>query len=299
MERSTTVMTGASRGIGLVAAQHLLATDRDLQLVVLGRVPAELAGPRVTAIPADLSSLADVHRAATEVTTLLDAGLPPLRGLIANAGIQHSDARTTTVDGHEATFAVNVIANHLILRVLADRFTTPARVVITTSDTHFGDLKHNLGMVPAPRWRDPEVLAAPGAFPKPDSAPAGRTAYSTSKLATVHQVHELARRLPPGVEVLAHNPGFVPGTGLTRNAGPAVRFTAKHFLPLLARTPIATDVTTAGRHLAESLTRPITSGDYVDRDHVADSAPQSYDRDREARLWAVLDELCGTWVPAR
>lgn len=40
--------------------------------------------------------------------------------------------------GFEPTFAVNVLANYLLIRLLADRFTAPARIVITSSDTHAG-----------------------------------------------------------------------------------------------------------------------------------------------------------------
>jgi hypothetical protein len=55
-------------------------------------------------------------------------------------------------------------------------FAIPARITLTVSGTHFGDLRHNLGLVPGPAQRDPEVLAAPGVFEKPRSTAAGRTA---------------------------------------------------------------------------------------------------------------------------
>jgi hypothetical protein len=58
--------------------------------------------------------------------------------------------------------------------------------VITTSDTHFGNFRHNMGMVPAPQWRSPRDLMAPGTTAATDTLAAGRTAYSTSKLAVIH-----------------------------------------------------------------------------------------------------------------
>ncbi|MCZ4125163.1 hypothetical protein [Streptomyces sp. H39-S7] len=51
-----------------------------------------------------------------------------------------------------------MLANHLFVRLLQDRFTAPARIVITASDTYFGDFKHNMGMVPGPAWQAPGVL---------------------------------------------------------------------------------------------------------------------------------------------
>jgi NAD(P)-dependent dehydrogenase (short-subunit alcohol dehydrogenase family) len=128
----------------------------------------------------------------------------------------------------ETTFAVNVLANHVLIGELREHFLPPARIVITTSDTHFGDFKHNMGMVPGPVWREPSELATPGSADKADSARAGRIAYSTSKLAVVYYVHGLARRLPAGVEVFSFNPGLVPGTGLQRDADAISRILFTH-----------------------------------------------------------------------
>lgn len=307
---ATVVMTGASRGIGRVAAEHLLRTSPDVHLIVVTRGPsgaalaAELAagpgpgsdpGPyTVSHVEADLGSLAAVRSAAAGLRDRLDRGdLPPLRGFAGNAGMQYTDAHTEGGDGYEATFTVNVLANHLFVRLLQDRFTAPARIVITTSDTHFGDLRHNMGMVPGPVWQDPEVLARPGAFAKPGTAAAGRTAYSTSKLATLYLVHEYARRLPAGVDAVAYNPGFVPATGLARNAGPAARFAVRRLLPALTLTPLATSRHTAGRRLADIATGRLAAptGAYVDRDRVARSSAESYDPEREAALWAAVERL--------
>lgn len=220
----TIVMTGASRGIGLIAAEQILAEEPDTHLVILARGTVDdlaARGRNVSVIRADLASLRSTADAAAEVAARLDAGaLPPLRALVCNAGIQYTNDLTETVDGFEATFAVNVLANHVLVRHLHDRLQAPGRIVITVSDTHFGDLRHNLGMVPGPRWFPADALARTGAFPNPESTTAGRTAYSTSKLAAIYLVHEYARRLPSGIAVLGYNPGFVPGTDLARDADP-------------------------------------------------------------------------------
>lgn len=288
----TIVMTGASRGIGAIAAAKILEDDPNVHLVLVGRSPGA-ASDRTTFVQADLTSADATAAAGRAIAASLRAGeLPPLDGIAGNAGIQYTDARTSTADGFEATFAVNVLANHVLVRELRECLRVPSRIVITVSDTHFGDLKHNLAMVPGPVWKSPEVLARVGAFDKPDSAAAGRTAYSTSKLAAIYQVHALSRSLPEGVEIISFNPGFVPGTELGRNAGPVSRFVMKRFLPLLARTPVATTPAQAGAALADVMSGavPAGNGDYVDRRRVVRSSEESYDETREAELMAFLSE---------
>jgi NAD(P)-dependent dehydrogenase (short-subunit alcohol dehydrogenase family) len=299
----TIVMTGASRGIGRAAAEQILRRSPETHLVVVARkspgVPPALGagGHAVSHVPADLASLGSVRSAATEIRDRLDRGeLPPLSGFVGNAGAQHTDALTESPDGFEATFAVNVLAHHVFVRLLQDRFTAPARIVITTSDTHFGDFRHNLGMVPAPDWRSPDVLARPGAFPRPHTTFAGRTAYSTSKLAAIHLVHEYARRLPAGTDAVSYNPGLVPGTGLARNADPFSRFAMRRILPALTLTPLATGRATAGRRLADVVLGTIQAptGSYVDRDRLDRSSVESYDRAREAELWEAAERFSAT-----
>lgn len=296
----TLLLTGGTRGIGRAAAAELLRRDPGTHLVLLGRAAsarvtaAELGAARVTPLAADLADLRSVHRAALELGRLLDSGdVPPLRTVGANAGLQLSDALHTTPDGFETTFAVNVLANHVLLRSLEPWLRAPARVVVTVSDTHFGDLRHSGGLVPAPRWADPAVLARPGAFARPSTAVAGRTAYSTSKLAAVHLVHAWARHLPAGVDVLSYNPGFVPGTDLARDAGPVARFVVRRMLRALTLTPLVDDVDTAGRRLAAALLGdvPAPTGAYVDRTRAVPSSPASYDEARERALWRLGDQV--------
>lgn len=290
----TIVMTGASRGIGRIAAQRVLRESPDAHLVVIARdsTGARLDG-EVSHVVADLRSLESTRSAAAEVRDRLGRELPPLRCFVGNAGVQHTDDLTSGPEGFESTFMVNVLAQHVFVRALEDRFTAGGRIVLTASDVHFGDLRHNLGIVPAPAWKSPDVLARTHAFGAPATATAGRTAYATSKLAVIHLVHEYARRLPAEVDVVAYNPAFVPGTGLARNAGPISRFAMRRVLPLLALTPFATRPEDAGRWLADLVlgnTRAPT-GSYVDRDRVAPSSAESYDPAREHELWEAAERL--------
>lgn len=298
----TIVMTGASRGIGRIAAERILRRSPDAHLLVVARgssgapLAAELreGGHTVSHVEADLGSLESVRSAATEIRDRLERGdLPPLRGFVGNAGMQYTNALTEGPDGLESTFTVNVLANHVFVRLLEDRFVSPARIVITVSDTHFGDFRHNLGMVPGPAWRSPDALARTGAFPKPDTATGGRTAYSTSKLAAIYLVHEYARRLPAGIDAVAYNPGFVPGTDLARNADPVSRFAMRRILPVMTLTPFATTRSAAGGYLADLVlgTTQAPTGSYVDRGRVARSSEESYDPQRERELWDAAERF--------
>ncbi|MBF6465196.1 SDR family NAD(P)-dependent oxidoreductase [Nocardia beijingensis] len=304
---STIVMTGASRGIGRVAAERILRASPQAHLVVAARgstgarLAAELGagGRSVSHVEVDLGAPDSVRSAAAEIRGRLDRDeLPPLHGFVGNAGMPYTNALTEGPGGFESTFAVNVLANHLLIRLLEDRFDPPARIVITVSDTHFGDLRHNLGMVPGPVWRPPDVLARPGAFREPRSTTAGRTAYSTSKLAAIYLVHEYARRLRAGIDVIGFNPGFVPGTGLARHAGPASRFAMRRILPALTLTPFAIGRVTAGRYLADVVVGATAAptGAYVDRGRVARSSEESYDPRREAELWDALERFIAPYA---
>ncbi|MDJ0396772.1 SDR family NAD(P)-dependent oxidoreductase [Rhodococcus sp. G-MC3] len=284
----TVVMTGASRGIGTIAAGEILRRDPDAHLVVIGR-GAEAHSKRTTLIKADLASGAATRAAVARIAeSIADGGLPPLSGFVGNAGIQYSNNLVETEERIEATFAVNVRANHLVLRGLESSFGKTARVVVTVSDTHFGDFRHNLAMVPAPAWTSVARLARTEAFPNPKSAHAGRTAYSTSKLAAIYLVHAWSRRLP---HVVSFNPGFVPGTDLARNANALSRFAVKRILPAMTWTPVASTPARSGRALADVVLGTIatTNGDYVDRTPVTRSSDESYDTEREQELWDFLD----------
>lgn len=111
------------------------------QLVVLarGRAGRELcsalrrAGATVSLIETDLSSLDSVRAAVEALCARLDADeLPSLEALVLNAGAQFTNNLTQTPEGFEGTFAINALANHVLIGGLQDRLQTPARIVVTS-----------------------------------------------------------------------------------------------------------------------------------------------------------------------
>lgn len=298
----TIVMTGASRGLGYQAALSLLREDPDLYLAVTTRgdggeqLAAELAersgNPHVVAVPADLSSIASIRAAVLQISTLVtQSSLPPIDGFVGNAGLQLTSAARHSDDGLETTFAVNVVANYLFVQLLEPLLVAPSRVVLTTSDTHFGDFRHNMAMVPAPAWTSANDLSQPGA----DTAAAGRTAYSTSKLGVIYLTHALARNLPPSTQAFSFNPGLVPGTGLVRDGNALTRFMFRAVMPAMRITSKAQSAARAGNQLAAVISGKVSgpSGSYVDRHQVARSSDESFDVSRENELWLTMAALTG------
>jgi len=290
---ATAIVTGATGGLGRETARALLARGWHVVLAVRdpergARTAAELGGGEV--LPLDLASLEDVRA----VPARLDAAdRPPLRALVANAGIQLTDDAHTTRDGYELTFGVNHLAHFLLVELLRPRLQVPARIVLVSSGTHFGTLRQSLGY--RPRWRHPDELARPAAGPRPRSS--GRVAYATSKLAAIHHVHELARRLPAGITANAFDPSLMPGTGLARDFPAPLRAAWLSVLPrLVPLLPFAATTRASGEALAALAADPAwdgVSGAYVEGARAIRSSAESYDAAREAELWARSMALTG------
>ena len=118
-------MTGSTDGIGLAAARTLLGQGHR---VLLHARSAERGEPVVAAlrdeglpgeaelVVGDLASLEQVRALAGRL-----AELGPLDVLAHNAGVWvRGDTPRVTADGFETTFAVNVLAPHLLTALLAD-----------------------------------------------------------------------------------------------------------------------------------------------------------------------------------
>ncbi len=111
-------------------------------------------------------------------------------------------------------------------------------------------------------------------------------------------IHAYARRPPHGVDIVAYDPGVVPGTGLSREAATAVQFAMRTITPLTALTPRASTQQEAGQRLADVVLglTPASSGSYVDRTRETRSSAESYVPDREERLWTAVEELTSVFT---
>lgn len=130
----TILLTGATDGLGVLAAQML--AEQGHHLLLHGRRQARLdemvqdlsAQTRVTSYRCDLSSLRDVARMADEIA----ANHQQIDVIINNAGVLKAE-QTKTNEGLELRFAVNTIAPYLLTKKLLPSLPEGARVVSLSS----------------------------------------------------------------------------------------------------------------------------------------------------------------------
>jgi NAD(P)-dependent dehydrogenase (short-subunit alcohol dehydrogenase family) len=292
---TSVLVTGPTRGLGRALVDVLAARSPRPPLLLAGRTgTAELAAATgARAVDLHLDDLGAVARTAREVIGTVRSGVvAPLGAVVANAGLQLADRRQRSADGHELTFAVNVLAQHQLLRGLLPALAPGAHVVLLGSGTHYGD--RSMGLVAPPRWEDPRELARTDVGDDPGSPVAGQRAYATSKLAVVLLAHAWQRRHPE-LRVNVYDPGLMPGTGLARAMSPARQWAWRRVLPALRVLPGVTTPQASARHLAALAlgeAHPALRGGYVDIGRETRSSPASYHRAAEDRLWDVAEELC-------
>jgi light-dependent protochlorophyllide reductase len=288
----TAIITGASSGLGLECAHALLRSDPSWHVVLAVRdtgrgaeAVGQLAEPqRCTVMRLDLASLASV-RAFTE--TFRGSGLPPLRAIVCNAGVQVVSGTELTEDGVEMTFGVNHLGHFALVQGLLVELAHPARILVVSSGTH--DPSKHTGM-PDPRY----TSAADLAHPRAEQSADGRRRYTTSKLCNVLFAYELNRRLGDGVTVNAFDPGLMPGSGLARDYPPLQRLVWRYLLPALRVLPGVRSTRTSGRYLATLVNDARfdgVSGEYFDGLRPIRSSADSYDRDKALDLWETSERL--------
>ena len=138
-------------------------------------------------ITADLSTLGSVRWTARTINDRVTSGkIPPIRALVLNAAVQHTKGQTFTNDGLESSFAVNYLANFLlVLLLLPNMDKEKGRIIIVSSWTH--DPSHPLnGFIKDEKHKtilnDPKDLAKPKEDDiKGDEYNAGMRRYGMSK----------------------------------------------------------------------------------------------------------------------
>lgn len=225
LDDKVVLITGATGGIGRAAAMalanegpelFLLCRNRERGEATLAAIQAETGNDRTSLLLCDLSSQAEIRRAADEFLALGK----PLHVLLNNAGVLNF-WREDTVDGIEGTWAVNHLAYFLLTVLLLERMkeSAPARIVSVSSDAHAW-AKDRL---------DFDDLGG-------RNIANAMTRYGISKCANILFTRELARRLEgTGVTANCFHPGFV-GSGFATNNG-FVSAIAMRLLSAFNRTP--------------------------------------------------------------
>src|SRR5256712_1648097 len=197
MRGKVVVITGATSGIGAVAAEKLaamgarilvIARDRTRGEATLKRLRERAPGVAHHVYYADLSLLAEMKRVAHEIV----AAEPRIDVLINNAGALFG-RREMTSEGLESTFATNHLSYFVVTQQLRERLinSAPARVINVSSEAHRGMKVDFTDLQAASSYK-------------------GFRAYGRSKLCNILFTRELARQLKgTGVTINCLHPGFV------------------------------------------------------------------------------------------
>jgi NAD(P)-dependent dehydrogenase (short-subunit alcohol dehydrogenase family) len=277
MQDKTVVATGATSGIGEVAATKLAAMGARIVFVARDARRAEATLAKLEqAAPglghrfhiADLSLMADTRRVGEAIA----ASEPRIDALVNNAGAIFSQRRLTA-EGLEMTFALNHMAYFTLTAALRERLvaSAPARIVSTASAAH-----------KAAKFDLDDLQCA--------KSYSGWKAYSRSKLDNILFTRELARRLAgTGVTANCLHPGFVASRFGDEMGGWARRLFS------LAKTFAISPEDGADTivHLVAAPELTTVSGEYFVKRKVETPSAAARD-DRAARqLWEASEALAG------
>jgi NAD(P)-dependent dehydrogenase (short-subunit alcohol dehydrogenase family) len=275
MHGKTIVITGATSGIGEVAAIHLAEQGARIVFTAREKVRADATMEKLrrangavehSAHLADLSLLSEMKRVAGEI-----AQEPQIDVLINNAGAVFN-ARQETGDGLERTFALNHMSYFVITNLLLPNLKSGARIVSTASGAHqraklnFDDLQNRRGY-------------------------SGFPVYSRSKLCNILFTRELARRIAgTGVTANCLHPGFVATRFGDQSGGllsAGVR--AAKLLGAISQEEGAKTII----HLASSPDVAAVSGEYFYECKVETPSPAARNAADAKKLWDVSVQISG------
>jgi NAD(P)-dependent dehydrogenase (short-subunit alcohol dehydrogenase family) len=269
MKVKTVVVTGATSGIGEVAALTLAKMGARIVLVARNkeRAGATLAQLRSSAPGvahsvhlADLSRLVEMKRVAAQIADRE----PLIDVLINNAGAMFA-TRQVTEDGLECTFALNHMAYFVPTQGLRERLLSSgsARIINTASEAHRGA---------ALDFDDLQLAKSYGAM----------KAYNRSKLCNILFTRELARRLSgTGVTANCLHPGFVATRFGDRSGGLISYFVS--FAKLFAISPVKGAETII--YLASSPEVAKTTGGYFYKSLPMNPSAAAQDDRAASKLW--------------
>lgn len=300
----TVVITGANVGIGFAAAKFI-APKRDWLVVLACRNKAkadqaiqeirrEHPQANLAFAPLDLFSLASVRRLPHELATM---GVPPIEGLILNAGGINMQAKSLefTEDSYERTFQLNFLGHFLLANLVLPYLVGPARIIFVSSDLHDPSATRMGKIMPA-RYGPVEDLArATGTAAK--LKPMAR--YATAKMYAMMVAYELDRKLRQTgrpITVNSWSPGVVPSTQAGRGMNLIMKaiITSSWFVSFMG-SHLATEEE-AGRGLGGLLLDQKyfgVSGKYFDGFKEIPSSEESRDEWKARLVWAQAEKLAG------
>jgi NAD(P)-dependent dehydrogenase (short-subunit alcohol dehydrogenase family) len=275
MQGKTIVITGATSGIGEVAAIRLaeqgariVHVARDARRAEATQVALRKANPGANHVAhlADLSLLSEMKRVAGEIA----AAEPRIDVLIDNAGALFN-SRRETADGLEMTFALNHMGYFVITNLLLPNIVNGGRIVAVASGAHRA------------AKLDLDDLQLRNGF-------GGWRAYANSKLCNILFTRALARRTQRGITANCLHPGFV-ATRFADQSGGWTQRLAGFAKRLSAITPEEGAKTII--YLASSPEVAGVSGKYFYKCMPETPTKAGQNDDDAERLWRISEEIAG------
>jgi NAD(P)-dependent dehydrogenase (short-subunit alcohol dehydrogenase family) len=280
MPITTTVITGATSGIGKETALALAKKDHALYLLVRDmdkgeRIKQQLISAsknnNIYLVLCDLSDMDSVQNAAVT----LKSSLFSINVLINNAGGTFAQ-RQYTKDGFEMTFAVNHLGHFLLTHLLLPLLEKGhARIINVSSEAH------RMGK---PRFKDLQWK---------DTAYSPLEAYAMTKLFNIYFTRSLALKFgPKGITSFALHPGLVSsnfGADLS-GVGKTLLWLARPFM-ISAEQGALTSI-----YLATASRIDARSGKYFKSAKVASPAGIATNEVARNKLWDLSMEIIEPFV---
>lgn len=274
MATKTTVLTGATSGIGAATALALAKKGHALYLLVRNtkkgddlkqKLISQTGNKDIFIIKCDLSDLASVAVAADQ----LIAKLFNINVLINNAGGIVNQWQQSK-DGYEMTFALNHLGHFLLTtRLMPLLEKGQARIINVSSEAH------KMGKPDFDKLQDETRYSA-------------MKAYGTAKLFNIYFTKSLAQKYAhKGVTAYALHPGIVNtgfGTGLSGLAK-ILLWLARPFM-ISPEKGAETTIYLATQPKIES-----KSGQYFKKKKTAKPAPAANNAHARNHLWALSEEF--------
>jgi NAD(P)-dependent dehydrogenase (short-subunit alcohol dehydrogenase family) len=279
MTGKTVVITGGNSGIGLETAVALARAGAETVITARQRTRGEAAlsdirgrsgSDTVDMEVFDLGDLASVRAGAAGILARHDR----IDVLVNNAGVVLSDRRLS-VDGFEATFAVNHLGPFLLTQLLRERITASpqGRIVNVSSTAHSA----------ARRGLDFDDLQSEGDY-------AAMRVYGMTKLANIYFTTELARQFAgtPATANCLHPGTVATGYGRDGDTSGVLAFGLKLAKPFMisAEAGARTSV-----YLASSPDVARVSGKYFIKCRQRQPKKVALDEKAAKRLWDVSEQL--------
>ena len=275
MPITTTVITGATSGIGKETALALAKKDHAVYMLVRDmakgeRVKNELMAlsqnKNIYVVYCDLADLQSVHDAAL----LLKGSLMAVNILINNAGGIFHDYEESK-QGYEKTFAVNHLGHFLLVQLMLPLLERgQARIINVSSEAH------RMGK---PRLKDLQWK---------NSTYSAFAAYATAKLFGIYFTRSLAVKYgPKGVTAFALHPGLV-STGFGENLTGVNKTIMWLLRPFMITAEEGAQTTI---YLATTQRIDANSGKYFKRNKVSNASATATDDTARNRLWDLSMEM--------